>query len=201
MSKSSLFARKLDSVLKWLFRAAVAAILLCVLVFVVSVVILRIDPSFAKEIMNTVFLSNLSLSVTDSAIPSASFATVYLLIDLAFFLLSAGISCVCLKLLRNILKPMIEQQPFHASVSQNLKKLGWSSLVLGIGYGCFSAVETMVLYRGYNLDTLLLNEYITKVVPQFRFNLDFVLVAVVLFLLSYIFKYGEQLQQQVDETL
>ena len=201
MDKSSLFAGRLDTVLKWLFRAAVAAIVLCVLIFIVSVVILRIDPTFANDIMNTVFLSNVRLSVTDSAIPSATFATVYLLVDLAFFLLSAGVSCVCLKLLRNILKPMIEQRPFHTSVSQNLKKLGWSSFILGIGYGCFSAVETIVVYHGYGLDTLLLNEYITKAVPQFSFNLDFVIVSAVLFLLSYIFKYGAQLQQQVDETL
>ena len=122
MEKSSLFAEKLDTVLKWLLRAAVAAIALCALIFIVSVVILRIDPTFANDIMDTVFLNNVRLSVTGTAIPSAAFATVYLLIKLAFFLLCAGASCVCLKLLRNILKPMIEQRPFHTSVSQNLKK-------------------------------------------------------------------------------
>lgn len=201
MDKSHLIARRLDTVLKWLFRAAIAAIALCVPIFIVSAVILRIDPTFANELMGTVLLGSLELTVADGALPGASFATVYLLMTLAFFLLCAGTACVCLKLLRSILKPMIEQQPFHASVCMDLKKLGWANLIFGIGTACFSIIETIVLYHGYHLDTLLLNEHITKIAPQFHFDLNFILISAVLFLLSYIFKYGATLQQQVDETL
>ena len=55
--------------------------------------------------------------------------------------------------------------------------------------------------KAYDLHLLLLSEKISHVEFMFVFDLSFLVVYGVLLLLSYIFRYGEELQQLSDETL
>ncbi len=201
MNKSNLIARKLDTFIKWCFRVMLGATILCVPILIVTVIILKIDPNYTNEIMNTLTFGNLEFFVKEGVIPSTNFAITYILTMGGILLLCAITSCVCFKIIRNILKPIIAGEPFHTTIFLNLKKLGWISIIFGLVSGVFSVVESLVLYYGYDLGTILVNENITRVVPQFTFELDFILVSAVIFLLAYIFKYGAELQQQVDETL
>ncbi len=201
MNKSNLIARKLDTFIKWSFRFVLGATILCVPILIVTAIILKTDPNYTNEIMNTFTFGNLEFYVKEDMIPSTNFAISYILTMGGILLLCAITSCICFKFLRNIFKPIIAGEPFHTTIFLNLKKLGGISIIFGLVSGVFSVVESLVLYYGYDLETILVNENITKVVPQFTFELDFIIVAAVIFLLSYIFKYGAQLQQQVDETL
>ena len=53
----------------------------------------------------------------------------------------------------------------------------------------------------YDLPSLLISEKIVHVDGMFRVDLTFLVYWAILLLLSYVFRYGEQLQQLSDETL
>ena len=54
---------------------------------------------------------------------------------------------------------------------------------------------------GYNLNELFLSDKITGVSVTYSCDLSFLIYALVLFLMSFIFKYGSELQKLSDETL
>lgn len=100
-----------------------------------------------------------------------------------------------LALLRNILKPMKAAAPFSGVVTKNLKRLGW----LVLGYACLDTV-----YELWGKDLML--RFVTEAggtgyTVAHRMNPILFVVAALLFLFSYIFHYGEELQRLSDETL
>lgn len=201
MTKSNGIAKKLDGLLRLLFWLLVGITAFCVISFLMGLVIIRIDPSFAQELMSSFELGGMVFTVAPGSTPSVGFTSAYLLVFLGFFLLAAVTTLVIISLLRRILGQMKLGQPFHSSAAGNLSKLGWIYLVYGVLCNCFAAAQILILNHGYQLETILCNEHITKAVPEFTVDLWFIPVSVGLFLLSWIFKYGAQLQQQVDETL
>ena len=54
---------------------------------------------------------------------------------------------------------------------------------------------------GYNLNELFLSDKITGVSVTYSCDLSFLIYALVLFLMSFIFQYGSELQKLTDETL
>lgn len=132
--------------------------------------------------------------------------------DLDDVLFQAALMCVlgvvvsfvgilCVRTIRAILAPMKEGKPFDHTISKNLRKLGWMSLLM-----CFAVqmMETISLYTMaafHHLDALLISEKITRVEVNAGFDLGVLIIPAVFFLLAYIFNYGEQLQTLSDETL
>ena len=100
-----------------------------------------------------------------------------------------------------ILDPLKEGQPFHHEVTVNTHRLGW----LTVGMGAVGVVSETVTYfmklNIYDLRELFLSEKILNVTTTMVADLDFILYALILFLLSWIFRHGEELQQLSDETL
>ena len=118
------------------------------------------------------------------------------------------LSLICLfpahfsvKTIRAILAPMKEGKPFHNAVSTNLRKLANCACSLGIGLNLLDIISNILLVKAYDLHLLLLSEKIPHVEFAFNFDLSFLVIYAVLLLLSYIFRYGESLQQLSDETL
>lgn len=105
------------------------------------------------------------------------------------------------KAIRNILAPMKNGEPFHNTVSTNLKKLANYSFALGIGLNLQNIIGSILLVKAYDLPLLLLSEKISHVEFMFSFDLSFLVIYGVLLLLRYVFRYGEELQQLSDETL
>jgi len=105
------------------------------------------------------------------------------------------------KAIRSILAPMKNGEPFHNTVSINLKKLANYTCSLGIGLNLQKIISNIFLVKAYDLQLLLLSEKIRHVEFMFVFDFSFLIIYGVLLLLSYIFRYGEQLQQLSDETL
>ena len=105
------------------------------------------------------------------------------------------------KAIRGILAPMKEGKPFHNAVSTNLHKLANCACSLGIGLNMLEIISNILLVKAYDLHLLLLSEKILHVEFMFNFDLSFLVIYGVLLLLSYIFRYGEELQQLSDETL
>lgn len=102
---------------------------------------------------------------------------------------------------REILLPMKEEKPFDSTVSTNLKKLSTLSIHLGILWNIIILSEQIIAVFVYRLPDLLLSEKIVHVSGMFSVDLTFLVYWVILLLLSYVFRYGEGLQQLSDETL
>ena len=61
--------------------------------------------------------------------------------------------------------------------------------------------EQIIAVFVYDLPGLLISDKITHISGMFNVDLTFVIYWAILLLLSYVFRYGEQLQQLSDETL
>ena len=103
--------------------------------------------------------------------------------------------------IREILHPMTEEKPFDTVVSTNLKKLARLSINLGILYNVIILSEQIMTVFVYDLPSLLVSEKIIHVGGMFNVDLTFLIYWAILLLLSYVFRYGEELQQLSDETL
>ena len=103
--------------------------------------------------------------------------------------------------IREILHPMTEEKPFASIVSTNLKKLAKLSIHVGILYNIMILFDQIMTVFVYDLPGLLISEKVTHVGGMFSVDLAFLVYWAILLLLSYIFRYGEQLQQLSDETL
>lgn len=105
------------------------------------------------------------------------------------------------KLFREILSPMKAGRPFENGISEHLKKAGWAVLIGGFLSELVGITARILLIKAYSLHELFSSDVIAKTEFVFTMNFDFVLLACVIFLLSYIFTYGQALQQDSDETL
>ena len=63
------------------------------------------------------------------------------------------------------------------------------------------AVETSMALHYFNIDALSAVGEIRSVTVSYTFDISFVIVFFLLLLVSYIFRYGAELQQLSDETL
>ena len=106
-----------------------------------------------------------------------------------------------IKSIRAILSPMKKGEPFHSAVSPHLGKIAKYVCGLGIGLNLQKIISNILLIKAYDLNLLLLSERVPHAEFHFNFDLSFLLVSGILLLLSYVFRYGEELQQLSDETL
>ena len=132
--------------------------------------------------------------------------------DQTAVLLSAGaevlLALVCIwaariavRCVREILKPMTTGEPFGGIVSAKLKHLSTLALLLGILTDAIRVVEQVITTGIMDLQNLLLSEKVTHVAFNYELDLTFLLIFAALRLLSFVFRYGEELQKLSDETL
>ena len=95
----------------------------------------------------------------------------------------------------------MEGQPFHSQMSAQLKRLGWLNIALGVLNNAGSVFFYGNLIPGYDLDALFLGSPIVSYEIHTQFDIEFLLWSAIMFLLSYVFKHGWELQQLSDETL
>jgi len=120
-------------------------------------------------------------------------------------LVSAAVFCFAahraVVLLRQIFAPMKDERPFDGSIPANLRKIAWVVLTGGALIQVFGIIERLLLMKAHPLEQMFSSAAISEIEYLFHFGLDFVLLAGALLLLSYIFSYGQFLQQESDETL
>ena len=107
----------------------------------------------------------------------------------------------CIRVLREILVPMKAGQPFARGISAKIRKLAWTVLIGGGVAEMGGVLAEVFETRAYHLERLLDMDRIASVAYRFDVDLWFLGVALVLFFLSFIFRYGEELQREADETL
>lgn len=203
MNNLSNTAKKLDKIFSIAHIVLGAVAIACIVIFTLIGIayVLKLDPEMIGTDYENFDIGFLELTVAKQYAPNK-----WLVLLQAAITLVAGFR-LCFDgrkgvgYIREILHPMIEEKPFDRIVSTNLKKLARLSINLGILANVIILSEQIMTVFVYDLPSLLISEKITHVGGMFNVDLTFLVFWAVLMLLSYVFGYGEQLQQLADETL
>jgi len=151
--------------------------------------------------LTSVSFGDVELIFAEPQIVDNSFMAIEMGTTLVMALIAIAVTCYLIKVLRKVLVPMIAGQPFDGTVSTNIKKLGITIIVSGIIIDLIEVIGSNLAFYMYDISELFLSENIGRVMINGEIGLGNVLVGVLVIMLSYVFRYGEQLQQQADETL
>lgn len=197
-SKMMKTAAVLDRIAKTLGGVARVCGFVC-LVFVVLVLVLG-EKIFVpgSNVLELGFVE-FALSADYQSISPAVRA--YTAVSLVIAAISCFIFFFIMKHLRAVLSAVKEGKPFEQSVSTNFRSLGILSLIGGLVTELFKWAQQLMLIKAYPLDEIFSSPAITGMEINFIMDTEFILVALVFFLLSWIFAYGSELQRQSDETL
>ena len=203
MINQSNTAKKLDKVLEIAHIVLGALAIACIVgVALIAVAYLfKLDPSMIGTGYENFDIGVLELHIAEGYAPDKWLVLLQAAITLAVSCRLAYDSRRGVGYVREILHPMTEEKPFDSIVSTNLKKLAKLSINLGILYNIITLSEQILTVFVYDLPGLLISEKIDHVGGMFQVDLTFVIYWAFLMLLSYVFRYGEELQQLSDETL
>ena len=203
MNNLSNTAKKLDKAFEIAHIVFGALAIACIVgvALIAAAYILKLDPEFIGTGYENFDIGFLELTIAKEYAPGKWQVLLHAAITLAvscrlFYDGRRGMGYI-----RQILQPMIEEKPFTAIVSTNLKKLAGLSINLGILFNIIILSDQIMSVFVYDLPGLLISEKITHVAGMFNVDLSFLIYWAILMLLSYVFRYGEQLQQLDDETL
>lgn len=193
-------AKTLDKVCKVLIRI----IIICAAVGVIILGILTVMNAVGCNTaigtnFNQVDIGPLTLELTEEADNNAILLHAWIMVATAIAVIA--VVCYAIGIVRKILAPMTQGDPFHPTVGKEIRRLAFASLAIGIIQNIISAAEAFNVLRVFDLNALLQNSRIQSVTANFHFELSFIAVFLVLLLMSHIFQYGEELQKLSDETL
>lgn len=198
MEKMIKTARNLDIMAKTAFWTCVVC---AVFLTVAAVVTMLLDDAAFWNASTSLALGPVRLELANDgmlapdAVRNRIVSGLFIVIPLVVF------ACMVLHVIRSILEPMSQGKPFTTTVSKNLHRLAVIVLVAGAFYEISLAVHTMLTFGNLGLDQLFNYDLVSAIAVEYKIDLWFVAVFVILQLMSYVFKYGEELQQLSDETL
>jgi hypothetical protein len=189
-------ANVIDKVLR-IFRVCLLAG--CILCVVLMVLVPIYEEAFLEA--PQIDLGNISLAITDNSIVDRN----TLILSLEMALITDLISCASVwyafTLILRIIAPMKEGRPFDTGVSKQIRRLAWVTLVFGGITELMRAVTSYIGVNAYDISPLLNASIVSEYSYNGKGDLSFLAGAALLFFLSYIFRYGEELQRESDETL
>lgn len=198
MGKLSKIANALDQIAKvagviWLIAAAMTFFIAVVSIF---------QPESAFRNMNTILsLGSVKVDLLPDYCPSLAFVRMRSVLGgLLLSVLGLFVFYVT-KIIRKILAPMKSELPFDGEIHKNLRKLGNLTWIYGTAYNIVKMFIESVVYQAYQIPDLFLTEKIAGCRLELKADFTFVIAGVIILMLSYVFQYGAELQQQSDETL
>ena len=203
MNKLTNTAKKLDTLFKILhIFSTIAAVACLVSLGIIAVgLIFDLDPNSLATGYEMIEIGFVELQIA----PGYAASHVTVLTYTAIMLVLAFICMILYRMvftnIRAILSPMIQAEPFSAVIALHLKKLARLAVFLGLAFNDMELTKQLFLVNSFDLPNLLLSEKISHVTVNFNFDLTFLVMAAILLLMSYVFRYGEELQALSDETL
>lgn len=200
MEKLKKMAKNLDTVAKIILYINIGAAAIIFFVWIMMLGEILMDQNALREYLVLNF-GSVKVGIAPEYAPSLQYT------NTRFFmgtLLSVALICFviyAIKVARRILAPMKEGLPFDESVSKNLRNLGILTLIGGSVWSAAKAILEATAYNVYEISEMFRPERITGVELEIMLDTTFLIIAAVIFLLSYIFKYGAELQKLSDETL
>ena len=200
MEKLMKTSKTVDTILKVVYKIMQVAGIILLVSIGICIIAQFVDKLPMAE-LTSVSVSDLELFFKEPVLVDSGKAVIEMVATLVVALLVIGITCYMIKLLRKVLAPMMVGQPFDGTVSKNIKKLGIAVIVNGLAIDIAESVMSSMAFYMYDIAELILSDNINKIMVNSEISLDSILVGVLVIMLSYVFHYGEQLQQQADETL
>lgn len=191
-------AAKIEKVLSVVQKIVVVAAIVCVVFMVLT-------PMFGEQLVHTTNLIELGpisykLNI-DRPLINGDSLKVFIEVNLALGTVMCVIAWFLLKNLCDILSSVKEGRPFESGISLKIKRLGWLVMAGGIGAQILEYASIVMELKTVDMAKLINPDFVTGYTANFTFSLNFLLVGFILFLLSYVFAYGEILQKESDETL
>ncbi len=198
MDKLKKTARILDKVLKVIFWILVVAV--GIVVIGAGVMGIRCAMGYEMDLYSAeISIANIDFKLKQSLLMSQQDAIFFYGAIVAFAVIAAAVIGSIIHILRKIFKPMKEGAPFVGTVSTDIRKLGH---VYMVGSIVLQWMENLILYSNEGLIKQMVAESVASINITYEvIDSSMFLVGILLFMLSYIFRYGEELQQQADETL
>ena len=177
----------------------VAAIIIAVAV----VILLFVSPHHEmwRNGTYTLGLGQFSLELIPDGFITPETIRLLMIGGLSFCIPLLLLSAKYLHIIQDILTPMSQGKPFDKSVSGSLRKLSFITLIIGTINEVGNAVSVLVPISCFDPSILFNPEYVSGYTLGTVLNLNFLLPCAVLYLMSHVFRYGEELQQLSDETL
>ena len=194
MEKLTKTARIIDVFAKILFIFCIVAIcmLIAANIFMAVAVSLPVDD-LPKGLSMVFDLDDSSFVVFENGqfmVTKQQFA-IYVLSVSITEAVGIAILMIGVKLVRRILSPMKEGRPFEEGISDIIKKFGHFVLAATV-IGAFVQFLLSAVFVAIDAEPMPL---------PVNISVEGIFAAMVIYLISYIFRYGEELQKQADETL
>jgi len=198
MNKISNLAKKCDKVANVFIKIN---LVLGILLLICLVITPFVSKDFFLDVATTIILGNIELGLVEGYMPELLTYKWYRFTMLVLCIVFLVYVSLILRIIRMILKPMVYEKPFASCVSKHIRKLSW---IILIGEGVFQVVMLgveVLLYRAFDFSNLFFNDKIISCKIDYMFDGTFIMIFAIIYLLSYVFQYGEELQIQSDETL
>lgn len=201
-SKMISTSKKLDTFFKVLQKTIIVCMIVVPCLLVVLTIANIVDPNAViGRGFNMTSIGPITLELAEEQAPGNTTILIYCWTLSALMAVCAVIVYRAFGLIRKILKPMTEGRPFEPSVADDIKKISFVCLALGIVQNIAGAIEVTSAIHNFDLTNLIVSENVLSVTANYSFDFTFLIMFFVLLLISYIFRYGAELQQQADETL
>lgn len=145
-------------------------------------------------------LGYLNLTIAETAAPDPAKVLANAAVQIGMTGVLAVLAWRYMGCIRKILAPVKNGDPFHGTVCLQTQKLALLTVFLGVVANAQELIGMFLTMRTYNLPALLTGGNITAAQLDMQLDLRFLAVAAVLLLLSYIFRYGQNLQKETDDT-
>ena len=175
------------------------------LISVVLLIGLSLFYAFNKDIYNTLFgsirIDYLQLIFNDDLALNKDKMSMWLPLILLIIAILIFIIYKSIQTIESICKIAMDHTPFDVRVANHIKNLAKYILAGGIVFNILEVCRVMYFKQIINFDLLFNTKYVTQINFGIRLHLSFLVFAALIYLLSYIFRYGQELQQLNDETL
>lgn len=199
MEKFKRYMKILD---KGLSAIGIAFTVVAIVMLALSVIgFIGIDGVEIGEIDTKLELGVLELTVADAELQKIENATMSLAVTALILSAQFVISLFLVKVLRKLIAPMKEGRVFDEAVCKAIKELALYVLIGGLVSEVLAVAGNMLMISCFDISALFDSAAVTA--HSYAFDIDgtCVVYAAVIYLLSYVFGYGCELQSQVDETL
>ena len=200
MEKLMKTSKTVDTILKVLYKIMQVSGII-ILVGIGICVIAELTGLLPVSEISAITISDVTMEFKEPVTVSSSFATIEMATVMGMALIVICIMMYLFRVLRRILAPMIVGKPFDGTVSGNIKKLGIALITGGLVLDIVKAIGSNIAFYLYDIAKLCLSDSVSKITVNNQISMTNVLIGVLVILLSYVFRYGEELQQQADETL
>ena len=202
MEKLMKTSKIVDKVLKIIYYLMVFMGAMSTILCILALILMAVKADVVTTMgFNSIGFSGVTFELKETVPADRTYMMATLSMALAVVVIVMVIPCYIIRLLRKVLNPMKEGQPFAGTVSKDLKKLGLAVMIGGIIANIALSVGNYIMLVSPDVMELLKSDMVSDIIIKNDINLTSIFSGILIVMLSHVFHYGENLQQQADETL